>query len=362
MEDQIVLKHGEYETIITLKQIGLKVDVQEKVYDACTIGRDKNIILNNYKILQTMIFGENLEFEFTYNNEIVENMYSTLDNDWEDRFVDNSYYIEESTLVISRGNQGVIIDREALQKKINELIKDKIEGKEIHQIEIPTKGQTPDEIDVEKIRNEIYKEPKDASYDEENSVLNLHVNGVDFAITIEEAKEIIKEYKEEYKIPLQITVPDITTEKIGEKAFPEKLVSFSTRYDASNTNRATNLELACEAIDGTIYLPGEIFSFNKVVGPRSHSKGYKLAGAYSAEGLVQSYGGGVCQVSTTIYNAALYANLEIVERYNHNFIVSYVDFGRDATVSYGGVDFKFKNTRTYAIKLKTEAKNRNTNS
>lgn len=70
MEDPIVLKHGEYETIITLKQMELKADVQEKVYEACTIGRDKNIILNNYKILQTMLFGENLNFNFTFNKEI----------------------------------------------------------------------------------------------------------------------------------------------------------------------------------------------------------------------------------------------------------------------------------------------------
>lgn len=180
---------------------------------------------------------------------------------------------------------------------------------------------------------------------------------MDFKISIDEAKELLKEDKEEYQIPLEITIPDITTEKLGEEAFPEKLSSFSTRYDASNTNRATNVELATQAIDGTVILPGEVFSFNKTVGPRTKAKGYELAGAYSAEGVVDSYGGGVCQVSTTIYNSALYANLETVQRYNHNFIVSYVDPGRDATVSYGALDFKFKNSRNYAIKLKTKALN-----
>mgnify|MGYP002622893240 CR=1 FL=1 len=121
--------------------------------------------------------------------------------------------------------------------------------------------------------------------------------------------------------------------------------------------QATNIELACKAIDGTILLPGERFSFNGVVGPRTKAKGYMLAGAYSAGELIESYGGGVCQVSSTIYNTALYANLEIVERYNHSAVVSYVDAGRDATVSYGSQDFKFKNSRTYAIKLKASAKN-----
>ena len=86
-------------------------------------------------------------------------------------------------------------------------------------------------------------------------------------------------------------------------------------------------------------------------------KDINWGGAYSAGELVQNYGGGVCQVSSTIYNVALYANLEIVERYNHSAVVSYVDPGRDATISYGSRDFKFKNNREYAIKLNARATN-----
>ena len=357
INDRIILKHGKYETAITFKQIELKVDVKEKVYQACTIGRDRNIIINNYKILQTMIFGENIEFDFKFNEEIIESLYNTLDEEWKDKFIDNGYYIEGDKLIIVKGREGFIIDNEKLKEKLIETIRLKIEGKEISEIEIPVIKKVPEQIDIEKIRNEIYKEAKDASYDESTSTLYTHVNGVDFAISIDEARQILQEDKEEYEIPLEIIVPNITTDKLGEEAFPEKLAYFSTRYDASNTNRATNIELACETINGTILLPNEVFSFNGTVGPRTKSKGYKLAGAYSAGELIESYGGGVCQVSSTIYNAALYANLEIVERYNHSAVVSYVDCGRDATVSYGVRDFKFKNSRTYAIKLKASARN-----
>ena len=357
MDYRIVLKHSEHETAVTPKQMELYVDYREKVYDACTIGRSKNIIANNYKILQTMLFGDNLDFNLKFNEEIIASIFSTLDDEWEDKFIDNSYYIEDDKLIIVKGIQGVVINEEALREKIFKIIKQKIEGKEVKEIEIPVITKTPEEIDVEKIRNEIYKEAKDASYDESTSTLHTHVNGVDFKISIEEAREVLREDKGEYVIPLEITIPNITTEKLGEEAFPEKLASFSTRYDASNVNRATNIELACKAIDGTILLPGERFSFNGVVGPRTKAKGYLLAGAYSAGELIESYGGGVCQVSSTIYNTALYANLDIVERYNHSAVVSYVDPGRDATVSYGSRDFKFKNSRTYAIKLKASAKN-----
>ena len=357
MDEQITLKHNEYEKIITLKQVELSADYREKIFDACTIGRDKNIISNNYKILQTMLFGQNLELELTFNDEIVESVLNNLDDEWEDKFVDNTYYIEEDNLILVKGTKGIIIDKEALLNNLKEVIRKKIEGNKINEIEIPVITKTPEEFDVEKIRNEIYKEAKNASYDETTSTLHTHVNGVDFKISIADAKEILKEEKDEYIIPLEITKPDITTEKLGEEAFPTKLASFNTRYDASNINRSTNIELACEAIDGTILLPGDKFSFNGIVGPRTKAKGYLLAGAYSAGELIESYGGGVCQVSSTIYNAALYANLEIVERYNHSSVVSYVDVGRDATVSYGSRDFKFKNSRTYAIKIKAIARN-----
>ena len=104
-------------------------------------------------------------------------------------------------------------------------------------------------------------------------------------------------------------------------------------------------------------MPGEIFSYNKVVGARTIEAGYKEAGAYAGGGVVQSVGGGICQISSTIYNTALLANLEIVDRSNHQFQTSYVSVSRDATVSWGSLDFKFKNTRSYPIKIVASAKN-----
>ena len=103
-------------------------------------------------------------------------------------------------------------------------------------------------------------------------------------------------------------------------------------------------------------MPGETFSYNKVVGARTIEAGYKEAGAYAGGKVVQDVGGGICQISSTIYNTALLANLEIVDRSNHQFLTSYVPVSRDATVSWGGLDFKFKNNRTYPIKIVATAK------
>ena len=174
---------------------------------------------------------------------------------------------------------------------------------------------------------------------------------------MEEAKRIISEEKEEYEIPLKITKPKVKTEDLGDKIFKQTLSKYTTIYDAGNKSRANNIALACKTINGTIILPGETFSYNKVLGNTTKEKGYQLGGAYVGGKVVKAYGGGICQVSTTLYNSVLYANLEIVERYNHSYAVSYVPAGRDATVSYGGKDFKFKNNRKYPIKIVANAKN-----
>lgn len=357
LDEKIILKHGEDEKTFTLKQMELQADITGAVYKACTIGRSRNIFGDNYKIINVLLNGENIDIDFRFNEEIIKSIFSNLSEEWEDNFVDNSYYIEGEQLIIVKGKTGVIVDEDALREKIRKCISDKIEGNGTEIIEIPTITKEPDIIDVEKIKNEIYKEPKNATYDTAKQTLSVHSNGIDFGVSIEEAKEIISEDKEEYIIPLKITKPEITTDMLGDEAFPNVLGSFSTRYDASNKNRGNNIEIAAEAIDGTVILPGENFSFNAVVGPTTASKGYLLAGAYSAGELVENYGGGICQVSSTVYNAVLYANLEIVERYNHSSVVSYVDPGLDATISYGAKDFKFKNTRNYAIKINARANN-----
>lgn len=133
--------------------------------------------------------------------------------------------------------------------------------------------------------------------------------------------------------------------------------SFTTHTTANNV-RNTNVRLASEAINGLILQPGEEFSFNDVVGQRTTAKGYGPAAAYSNGEVVQEVGGGVCQVSTTLYNAVFYAGLESTLRSSHTFEPSYVTPGRDATVSWGGPNYKFKNTSEYPICVLEHYENR----
>ena len=353
--EEILLKKDDYETTINADQINALFDVESAVSKAYSIGRNGNIVANNYSILFNLIFGNKIDCDMQYNEEEFNKKIEDISSKLPGKVVQNSYYIEENELILVKGQEGLTIKSEELKSEIISQLKNITQRNSI--ITIPTETIKPEEIDLEKIRNEIYKEPENAYISQNPTTVHPDVDGIDFEITLEEAQELLKEDKEEYTIPLKITQPEIKIEDLGEEAFPDKLGTYSTRYDPTNKNRSNNLEISAKKIDGTIVLPGEIFSYNQTVGERTIAAGYKEAGAYAGGRVVQDVGGGICQTSSTLYNAVLYANLEIVERSNHQFLTSYVDAGRDATVSWGAIDFKFKNTRSYPIKIEAKVKN-----
>ena len=354
----IILKKDEYETTVSLEQLEVNYDVIEAINEAYKIGRNKNILISNYQILLTKILGKKIEKQININDEELNKIIDDISAKIPDVVVDSSYYIEGNELIISSGKAGIQVKKEELKNEIIEEIKKQVKGQNTKNIEIPVEQRQPEKIDIEKIRQEIYKEPQDAYYEENPFKLHKEIDGIDLGISIEEINKILEEEKEEYVIPLKITKPKIATKDLKyENFFPEQLSKYVTRYDESNLNRSNNIKIASEKINGTILMPGEIFSYNKIVGARTIKAGYKEAAVYMGGKVVDGIGGGICQVSSTLYNSALEANLEIVSRKNHYFITSYVSASRDATVSYGTIDFKFKNSRNYPIKIECKSNN-----
>lgn len=356
LKRDITLKLDDYTTTITPEQIEMKFDYADALNKAQNIAKTNNILIDNYQILKTNILKTNINMQITYNKEILSDMIKNINLEIPEAVKQVTYEINDDKLIITNGKSGIEVQEDKLEEQIIDNIKDQLKDV-INDIKIPTKKVEAKKIDIEKIHDEIYKEAKDAYIEDEPFKLHVEENGLDFNISMEEAKRIISEEKEEYEIPLKITKPKVKTEDLGDKIFKQTLSKYTTIYDAGNKSRGNNIALACKTINGTIILPGETFSYNKVLGNTTKEKGYQLGGAYVGGKVVQAYGGGICQVSTTLYNSVLYANLEIVERYNHSYAVSYVPAGRDATVSYGGKDFKFKNNRKYPIKIVANAKN-----
>lgn len=135
------------------------------------------------------------------------------------------------------------------------------------------------------------------------------------------------------------------------------LGNFSTPLLDKDKNRVNNICIAARSINGYTLESGETFSFNKVVGKRKLKKGYKPANAIVNKKLKKFIGGGVCQLSSTLYNAAEISGLKVLERHSHSKNVSYIKQGKDATVLYNRLDLKFKNTKPYPVKIKTLVKN-----
>ena len=354
--EEIELRYGEFNVLVKKDEIGLEIDTKKAINNAVNLGKTNNILVDNYSILKANLFNTKFGLDIKIDEEKLQETIRNLQAEIPEAIKEYSYDIKEENLIITNGKSGQKIIEKELKSRIIENIKVQFNGKtEI--VEIPTKMENAKEINIEKIYNDVYKKAQDAYIVEEPFKLYKQENGIDFAITIPEAKQILKDEKETYIIPLKITEPEISIEDLGEKLFKQTLSKYTTIYDAGNKNRSHNIELAAKTINGTILMPGETFSYNGVLGNTNKEKGYKLGTAYVGGKVVESYGGGICQVSSTLYNSVLYANLEIVERYNHSYVVNYVPAGRDATVSYGGKDFKFKNTRSYPIKIVATAKN-----
>lgn len=152
-------------------------------------------------------------------------------------------------------------------------------------------------------------------------------------------------------MPFYVSYPTVDENTLREKLFSATLSSYSTSYGSSTANRCANVARAASLINGKVIAPGDVFSFNDTVGHRTIENGFSTAKEYVDGKSVDGIGGGTCQVSSTLYSAVLYADLSIVERLNHMMTVGYIPLGQDATVSDGGVDFKFKNNTDYPIKV-----------
>lgn len=348
-EKKIYLSYGEFDSSITYEALEVKYQIENAIKQAYNIGREGNIFQENFEIIKTWCKNININMEVTIDNDMINQIAQNINNSIDGAVVQPSYYVENdnSKLIITSGKEGVKVDEKKLLEEIYKVLDENTDDEQ--KIEIPVVQDIPEKINIEKIHDEIYKEVKDAYYTKDPFTIHPEENGIDF--DVEATKAILQEEKPEYEIALKITKPKKTVKDIGTEAFPDLLATFSTNYQASNVSRTTNLRLASNKINGTVILPNEEFSYNKVVGERTISAGYKMAATYSNGQVVDGLGGGICQISSTLYDAVVMANLNVTTRRNHQFVTSYVPAGKDATVVWGSQDFKFVNSRKYPVRI-----------
>ncbi len=347
-EKGVTIKYKDFETTLYYNEMGIDVDIEAAVKEAYMIGRKNNIIINNYEIIYSYMADKVISLQYTKDRESLDRLIAAVEAKLPGVKQDYTFEVVESNLVLKPGTEGIVIETERLKDRILGTIEDL--NDEDNTVDIPVKQVQPDRIDVQNLRMAVEKSVQDAYVDKATGV-HKEQDGIEIAMSNEEIEEMLKEKKDEYQIPLKITKPSKTVESLGDDLFISLLSTFTTNFDSSNTNRNNNLVLAAEKLNGTIVNPGETFSYNDTLGQRTVEAGFKEAGVYSGDGVEIGLGGGICQMSSTLYNAALLSDMEIVERSNHMFLTHYIDAGKDATVSWGSLDFRFKNNRKYPVKI-----------
>lgn len=251
------------------------------------------------------------------------------------------------TLVINTGSKGHLIDLQGIYEEIMDAYE-----KELFQVsvEIPEEVKEPSPLDLEQIYNQVTVLPQNPSID--HTTLEVIPGKDGYGFDIERAFSLLESAEKGtvLRIPMEYLQPEVSQ----EDAWFQETLGYCKTEHSDNENRNENLRLACAKLNGLILQPGETLSYNEALGKRTREAGYMPAPAYSGTELVDEVGGGICQVSSTLYLSSLFAELTIVERKNHGFPANYIPLGLDATVNWGTTDLKIRNDYELPVKILAE--------
>ena len=265
--------------------------------------------------------------------------------------VDASYEVQEGGVLVQMPEDGRDISAQEIAQALTAPYWDVDLGADIPYTVLSAKTLTAQEI-----YDDCSGVVKNASYDKETDSIVPEEAGADF--DVEEAQQLMDaaEPGETVTVPAQVELPAVTAEELEQVLFRDVLGEARTHVGGTSARRS-NVKLSAAAINEYVMNSGDVFSYNEVVGQRTAARGYQAAPAYVQGQTVDEIGGGICQTSSTLYLACLRSNLEITERYAHRYVPAYITAGMDATVSWGGPDYKFTNNSLYPIKIVTKYEN-----
>lgn len=337
---------------ISSSDIDLAVDVNataQKVFDVC---KSSNKIADAFKSIKLKFSKENIAPIPSADTEKFDAILYELGKEINGELVEHIIDIGDTTATITPGSEGQSTD----VSKVREQVLSALANGQTN-INVTFDKQKPKEFDAQTLVDAVHRDAQNAVYalEDGKAVVKPHVIGTNADST--HAEEAAKKVNSGNSATISIThtQPEITADMLKAKLYTGTLATYSTRYNASAVNRSKNVEVAARRINGTVLLPNDVFSYNGVVGARTAANGFFNAPVYENGKSVDGIGGGVCQVSTTLYSAVLYADLEIVKRQNHSMTVGYVPLGQDATVVDGAIDFQFKNNTDTPVRIDATA-------
>ena len=260
-----------------------------------------------------------------------------------------SYEVVEGAIRVTKACDGRRLDETALREALRAVHE---YYNADYRVEVSFVTDPARTLTAQQLYDAVHGEMKNASYDIETGAILPETLGADFGVR--SAQDLLDAAApgETVTISARIEFPAVTAKKLEEVLFRDVLGECKTRVTGT-TARRTNVRLAAEKIQGYVMNAGDVFSYNETVGKRTAEAGFQPAPAYVKGETVDEIGGGICQVSSTLYYACLRGNLAITERYAHRYVPAYIDWGMDATVSWGGPAYKFTNDTLYPIRIET---------
>lgn len=251
------------------------------------------------------------------------------------------------TLILHTGSSSFLLDTDDALEKV-------LWAYNCHsfRVDIPylKRQNTPEPMDLKALGEKVNIEPVNFTMDKKTLEVVPGAFGCGFNVTAARRTMMTVGENEEVRIPMKLIAPEVNR----EDAPFQDVLGFCETPHGQTVNRNINMTLACSKIDGLILQPGESLSYNELLGQRTEAAGYKPAPAYSGTSLINTPGGGICQVSSTLYLAAMYAELTATERVSHGFKPHYMAPGTDATVSWPYPDLKLQNNLDFPVKIKAE--------
>lgn len=346
------------QSTIDIKNLSMQFEPEKMASDAFQVGRTEAGFFNKLKSYTSSIFsGSKVRPAVSYDEQALTGAINDLCAPHEIEPLGYTFRIgDNNDIVIAKPQDGIKVDMESAIQ----LVIDQICSFNFGDIEfIPIKTKAP-ELDLDDFYNYITKPAEDASYaKDDNNKVYVVPGKPQIVVNKSEIKAAIEQPEDDYSIPVQLVNPAVDTEFLQSILYEDTLGTYTTDYSGSSAARAGNIRLASNTINGLELLPGEKFDFNDVVGKRSPDRGYQQAPVYVVkEGKTVSevdYGGGICQVSSTLFCAINRAGLDVIARTSHSKDVAYVPKGMDATVSWGGPEFIFKNSTNYPVRILIDA-------
>lgn len=355
--EEIALYEETPAAVCTYRELGVTEDLDYEAsaqfaFDT-TQGRD-SFFLQGWRYLACLIAADGrLGVVLEPEEAVFQAKMEELSEQFSREAQDASYEVAEDAIEITKARNGLSVSAADLAETVRERWNGIGYGDETVSILVDSAQILPAKtLTAQEIYDDCSGVVKNASYDKETDTIVPEEVGADFDADEAQALLDAAEPGETVTVPARVELPAVTAEELEQALFRDVLGEARTHVGGTSARRS-NVKLSAAAINEYVMNSGDVFSYNEVVGQRTAARGYQAAPAYVQGETVDEIGGGICQTSSTLYLACLRSNLEITERYAHRYVPAYITAGMDATVSWGGPDYKFTNDSLYPIKIVT---------